>query len=140
MSTNYNGASLQIPDINTIAAYAVDGGGNVSVTNTVSFMRGTSYSMTAKAATGFVFTNWTGGTNLPLTILTNGPTIQFLMASNLMLQANFVDLTKPTLSITNVTAGKAVSTAAFTVKGKAGDNWQLANVFYSLNNVAGATR
>ena len=67
-------------------------------------------------------------------MLTNGPTVQFEMASNLILQANFVALTKPTISITNVPAGLSVSNAAFTVKGKAGDNWQVANVFYSLNN------
>jgi uncharacterized repeat protein (TIGR03803 family) len=149
------------PDTNTIAAYAVDASGNISPTNTVSFVYvvsapltvstngvgslstnyngvllqvGNSYAITATAGTGFVFTNWTGGTNLPLTVLTNGPTVQFVMASNLMLQANFLDLAKPTISITNVPAGLNVSNAAFTVKGRAGDNWQVANVFYSLNN------
>ena len=107
LSTNYNGASLQV---------------------------GNSYSITATAGTSFVFTNWTGGTNLPLSVLTNGPTVQFVMETNLMLQANFVDTKKPTISITNVPAGLSVSNAAFMVKGTASDNWQVTNVFYSLNS------
>ena len=134
LSPDDNGAALQAANTNSIAAYAVDNNGNVSATNTVSFVYGRSYAITATARAGFVFTNWTGGTSLPLSLITNGPTIQFVMASNLMLQANFMNLTKPTLSITNVSAGMSVSSAVFTVKGKAGDNWQLANVRYSLNS------
>jgi uncharacterized repeat protein (TIGR03803 family) len=101
--------------------------------NGASLQVGNSYSITAMAVAGFVFTNWTGGTNLLLTVLTNGPTVQFVMEPHLMLQANFVDLTKPTLSITNVPAGLNVSNVAFMVKGTARGNWQVANVFYSLN-------
>jgi len=134
LSPNYNGSSLQAANANSIAAYAMDNSGNVSATNTVSFLYGKSYAITATAGTGFVFTNWTGGTNLPLTVLTNGPTVQFVMASNLTLQANFLNKTLPTLSITNLSSGQRISNAVFTVKGKAGDTWQLANVFYSLNN------
>jgi uncharacterized repeat protein (TIGR03803 family) len=146
---------------NTLQAYAVDGSGKVSATNTVTFVNvatppltvltngvgtvnpnyngafltfGNSYFMTATAGTGFVFTNWTGGTNFPLALVTNGPTVRFVMQTNLVLQANFMDLTRPTLSITNVPAGLNVSNATFTVRGKAGDNWQVANVFYSLNS------
>ena len=58
LSPNYNGALLQI---------------------------GKSYSMTATAAAGFAFVNWTGN------ITTNGATLQFTMASNLTFTANFVD-------------------------------------------------
>ena len=150
-----------VPGSNTVSAYAVDDIGNVSVTNTVSFDHtplailtvsanglgsvsnnyngmilkiGATYSMTATPATGFTFVNWTGGTNLPLTVVTNAATLKFVMATNLMLQANFLDKTRPTLSITNVTSAINVSNAAFTVKGDAGDNWQLTNVFYSLNH------
>jgi uncharacterized repeat protein (TIGR03803 family) len=152
---------LPVPGTNTLRAYAVDDVGNFSATNTVRFVSvpsatltvltsgngtispnyngallqiGASYAMTATAATGLTFTNWTGGTNLPLTVVTNKTTLRFLMASNLTLQANFVDVTKPTLSITNVTAGMNVSNAAFTVKGIAGDTVAVAAVFYSLNN------
>ena len=148
------------PGTNTIRAYAVDTSGNISTTNTVIFdyvpsailtvstnglgslnpnyngallQIGKSYSITATAGTGFTFANWTSGTNLPLTIITNGTTVQFLMVSNLMLQANFVDTSKPTLSITNLTAGQRVSNAVFTVKGTASDNWQVGNVVCQIN-------
>src|SRR5208283_3502441 len=106
LSPNYSGASLQI---------------------------GQSYAITATAGSGFAFTNWMGGTNLPLTVLTNGSTVRFVMVTNLMLQATFVDVTKPTLSITNLAAGQRVSNAVFTVKGTAGDNWQVSNVLCQVN-------
>ena len=106
LNPNYNGASLQV---------------------------GSRFAITATAGTGFVFSNWTGGANLPLNVLTNGRTVQFVMASNLMLQANFVDTNKPAINITNVPAGLRVSNAVFVVKGTASDNWQVTNVFYSLN-------
>jgi hypothetical protein len=149
------------PGTNKIAAFAMDAADNSSSTTTLNFFYlvnatltvttngsgtvspndsgavlqiGRSYSIKATAKTGFIFTNWTGGTNLPLSIITNGPTVRFLMASNLMLQANFVDVTKPILSITNITPGMNVTNAVFTVKGKAGDNVAVAGVYYSLNN------
>ena len=105
-----------IPGTNIIAAYAVDTSGNVSATNTVSLVYmpgspvavlhtgvgsvssitngellqiGYSYTITALAGTGSVFINWTGGANMPLIVLTNGPTLEFTMASNLVLVANF---------------------------------------------------
>jgi pimeloyl-ACP methyl ester carboxylesterase len=146
---------------NTIAAYAVDTSGNRSATNTVNVIYvvvaplkvstnglgsltpndngallqiGRSYAITAAAATGFAFNNWTGGTSLPLSALTNGTTVQFKMASNWMLQANFLDIQKPVLSITAPTAGQRVSNAVFTVKGAASDNWAVSNVWLRLNS------
>jgi uncharacterized repeat protein (TIGR03803 family) len=155
---NWTAGGLLAPGTNTIAAYAVDSDGKDSATNTVSFVHvavltvttngvgslstnyngavlpvGNRYSITATAGSGFVFTNWTGGTNLPLSIITNKPTVQFVMEPDLTLQANFLDLSKPTLSITNLVSGQRVSNAVFTVKGKAGDNWRVTNVFYLLN-------
>ena len=147
---------------NTVFAYAVDTSGNKSTTNKVNFdyvvsapltvqltgkgtitpnysntvlQVGTTFSMTAAvvAGSGFAFTNWTGGTSSPLVLLTNGATVQFTMVSNLTLQANFVDTNKPTLSITNLTAGQRVSNAVFTVKGTASDNWQVSNVLCQIN-------
>jgi len=121
--------------ISAILKVSINGVGSLSTNyNGILLQVGSNYGITATAGTGFAFTNWTGGTSLPLTVLTNGPTIQFVMEPNLMLQANFVDLTKPTISITNVPAGLSVSNAAFTVKGTASDNWQMTNVFYSLNS------
>jgi hypothetical protein len=160
-STNWSAPSLMpVPGTNTFTAYAVDTSGNISTTNQVSFIYilsalltvqtngsgsinpnyngtllaiGSNYTITATAGTGFMFTNWTGGTSLPLAFLTNGTTVQFVMQSNLMLQANFVDVQKPVLAITNLTSGQQVSNAVFIVKGTAGDNWQVSNVLCQIN-------
>ena len=160
--TNWSAGVTLLPGTNVVQAYAVDTSGNLSTTNTVSFQYvvsaplqvqmtglgslspnysnavlaiGQSYSMTASPGSGFMFTNWTGGTNLTLNIITNGTTVQFLMQSNLTLQANFVDVTKPTLSITNLTAGQRVSNATFTVKGTASDNWMVSNVWCQIDGL-----
>jgi hypothetical protein len=139
---------------NTIQAYAVDTSGNVSITNTVIFdyivsavltvntngngtvspnyngawlQIGQNYSMTATAAAGFAFVNWTGS------IVTNGATLQFTMASNLTFTANFVDVAKPTNTITAPAAGQRWSNSTFTVTGTASDNVQVAGVWCQFN-------
>ena len=98
---------------NTLRSYAVDTSGNRSATNSVSFVyvvnammtvhingKGTvnpgyngtllaineSYAMTASAASGFAFTNWTDGSGH---LMTNRATLQFTMVTNLTLTANF---------------------------------------------------
>ena len=160
--TNWTAPVTLLPQTNIVQAYAVDTFGNISATNNVSFVCilntplivgtnglgtvspnyngsllqvGAAYSMTATvtAGKGFTFTNWTGGTNLPLVVLTNGATLKFVMQSNLMLQANFADTNRPALSITNLTTGQRWSNAVFTAKGTATDNWQVASVQYQLN-------
>ncbi|MGH7989307.1 MAG: InlB B-repeat-containing protein [Limisphaerales bacterium] len=142
------------PGANIIQAYAVDGSGNVSATDTVTFMYvlkavltvnstvggkispnyngkllevGVNYSMTAKAKNGFAFTNWTGS------VTTNGATLEFTMTSNLTFTANFVDIAAPTLNIESPKSKQHVDSSAFTVTGKAKDNVAVANVYYSLN-------
>ena len=158
--SNWTAAVTLVPGTNTIAAYALDASGNPSTTNTVKMVYvlsailtvrtnglgtlnpnyngaalqiGHGYSITATATAGSAFTNWTGGTGLPLSFITNGATIQFVMQSNLVLQANFVDVTRPTLAITSPTAGQRWSNELFTARGTAGDNAQLAHVFVGLN-------
>jgi len=88
------------------------------------------YVLTAFARPGFVFTNWSDGNG---NLLTNGPTLRFTMATNLALVANFVDVTKPTLSITTPILNQQWSNGMFTATGRAGDNVAVATVFYSLN-------
>ena len=87
--------------------------------------------MTATAAAGFGFTNWMDGSG---NLLTNRAALQFTMATNLALTANFVDIQKPTLSIVSPTLNQQWSNATFTtVSGKAGDNVAVGAVYYSLN-------
>jgi len=158
---NWTATANLFAGTNTIQAYAVDTSGNISPTNSVSFIAvlsteltvntngsGTispnyngvplqmfeSYSMTATAGAGCLFTNWTGGISSPMAVLTNGPTLQFVMQSNLVLQANFVDVQNPTNSITSPTPGQRWSNNVFTVTGKSSDNVAVATVYYSANN------
>ena len=72
--------------------------------------RGYNATATANAAQLWVFTNWTGGfQGGPLMVLANTPTIQFVMQSNLILQANFfIDRTR--LDVALDTSGLAWTT------------------------------
>ena len=156
--------TLTTPGPNTVQAYAVDTSANLSVTNPVSFNYVVSAPLTVqitgkgtvtpndnntllaigttnllKAAaisgSGFVFANWSGGTSLPLALLTNGPTVKFVMVSNLVLQANFVDVMPPTVIITNpIASEKWSNSAALTVSGKCADNLAVSNVWVQLNS------
>jgi|GEM_PF-1211642 len=141
---------------NSVRAYALDSDNNFSLTNTLKIQylvvnqlnlqlagRGTispnfsnawleigrNYALTAAPGVGFVFTNWTSN----LLPATNRSTVQFQMVSNLSLTANFVDIQKPVLAVTNLAAGQRVTNATFTVRGKATDNGQLGAVWVQLN-------
>jgi hypothetical protein len=161
--TNWTAAVNLIPGTNTVAAYAVDTTGYVSTTNSVSFQYvatnqlqiranglgtvlpnysnawleiGRNYSITSTPAAGFVFTNWVISTNWIDGTTTSTTNLMFMMASNLTLQVNFWDTIKPTVNITNLSAGQRVSNGVFTVKGTASDNWQVSNVVCQLNGGA----
>ena len=155
--TNWTANLILTPGTNLVQTCAVDTTGNVSSTNTVRFAylvpkpltvrivgRGTvnpnynntllaigrNYTMTASAAGGFAFTNWTDGFG---NTLTNRATLRFVMATNLALTANFADVTRPTLSLLAPNGNLRVSNTTFTVMGKAGDNVAVGTVLYSLN-------
>jgi hypothetical protein len=148
-----------IPGTNAVRVYAEDASGNRSPTNSVNLVyvlsdrltvaltgRGTLtpnysnavleigrlYSMTANliSGAGYTFANWTDG---PGTVLTNGRSLRFLMASNLTLIANFGDTNQPTLAITSPTANQRLSNAVITVRGTAGDNARVSEVRHQLN-------
>jgi hypothetical protein len=89
---------------------------------------------TAKAAGGWAFTNWTTCAG---EVLTNKPVITFVMESNLCLQANFVDVTPPTMAITAPTANQRWSNALFTVNGTAKDNAGVVGVWCQTNGFWG---
>ena len=149
------------PGTNLVAAYAVDTTGNLSTTNSVSFQCvvtnqlqvratglgtispnysnswleiGRNYSITSAPASGFVFTNWVISTNWIGGTTTSKTNLQFMMASNLTLQANFLDVTRPTNKITAPTFGQHMTNAMATVVGTASDNWKVTGVWYQLNN------
>ena len=150
-----------LPGTNLIQAYAVDTVGNKSTTNSVSMdyvvtnqlrMRmtalgtispnysnawleiGRNYSITSAPASGFAFTNWVISTNWIGGTTMTKTNLQFMMATNLTLQVNFLDVTKPTLAITAPTASKHMTNALATVIGTASDNWKVSAVWYQLTN------
>ncbi|HUR47114.1 MAG TPA: Ig-like domain-containing protein [Candidatus Saccharimonadales bacterium] len=152
--SNWMSAATLVPGTNFIRAYAQDGSGNRSATSSVSVVYvlaaplsvnlsgkgsvtpnynanaleiGRGYTMTATAGAGFVFTNWTGSHT------TNKSTLWFLMASNLEFTANFLDIQRPTLSITAPLANQRLSNSTFIAQGKAIDNYQVTAVFQKLN-------
>jgi hypothetical protein len=152
-----------LPGTNTVAAYAVDTSGNYSLTSSVSLFYavtnqlqirltglgkispnysnawlqiGRNYSITSSPAIGFVFTNWIVSTNWlggTAAVKTN---LLFMMSSNLTLQANFLDVMKPTNTIIAPAAGQHMTNALATIVGTAKDNWKVAGVWYSLNSNA----
>jgi hypothetical protein len=159
--TNWTKQVTLTPGTNTIAAYAVDTSGNNSLTNGVSFdfvvtnqlqVRtmglgtispnysnawleiGRNYSITSAPASGFVFTNWLVSTNWIGGTTMSKTNLQFMMASNLTLRANFLDVTRPTNTITAPTSGQHMTNALATVVGTASDNWKVTGVWYQLNN------
>jgi hypothetical protein len=158
--TNWSALLNLVPGTNSIQAYAVDSSGNVSTTNSVNFdfvvtnqlqIRtvglgtispndsnawleiGRNYSITSAPVSGFVFTNWLVSTNWIGGALVTVTNLQFMMQSNLTLLATFLDVTKPTLTITAPTANQKMTNALATVIGTAADNWQVSNVWYQLN-------
>ncbi|MGH8021968.1 MAG: InlB B-repeat-containing protein, partial [Limisphaerales bacterium] len=146
--------------LNTFSAYAVDVNGDDSATETVRIIYspmaaltveangegvispnlngsllpvGNVYTMTAAPAPGFAFSDWTGSTGGAFALYTNGPTVKFTMAPDLVLEANFADTNRPFISITNITQGMWVGSASYNVIGVATDSVAVANVYYSLN-------
>ncbi len=160
-TTNWSAPLTLTPGTNAFAAYATDSTGNVSVTNSVNFQYvvtnqlqvsitgkgtvspnysnawleiGRNYSITSAPASGFVFTNWQVSTNWISGVTVTGTNLPFMMQSNLTLQANFLDVTKPTLTITLPTANQKMTNALATGLGTASDNWRVTNIWYQLNN------
>lgn len=148
---------------NSLSVYAVDTSGNSSPTNAVNFQYvvtsklditatglgtlspnysnslleiGRSYNITATPASGFICTNWTISTNWIGGVTTKSATVQFMMASNLTLQVDFVDVTRPTLAISSPVSGQHMNNALATVVGTSSDNWKVLGVWCQLNNGA----
>jgi hypothetical protein len=145
---------------NLIQVYSMDTAGNSSATSSVSCTYvvpgnlalttngvgtvtraptgvaeiGKTYTLTAAAGTGSVFSNWTGAVNNPTNKVTT-----FVMTSNMTIRANFTDNAKPTVAIKTPTALQKVfgSTSNFTVSGTALDNGVLDNVLVKVSGVNG---
>jgi len=145
---------------NTFQVYAQDAAGNLSPTSAVTFICvmtapmvvqaagkgtlnpnyngqlleiGNAYSMTASSATGYAFTNWTDG---GVAVVTNSPTVRFIMRSNLVLQANFNDVQKPVVAISAPSANARISNAVVTVRGYVSDNGPMGTLWHQYGGGA----
>ncbi len=155
--TNWWASFSPVPGTNIFSAFAIDTSGNQS-TNAIlqifyvpsAFLTvqingqgsispnyngallaiSNTYSMTATGTNGFAFTNWTGS------FTTNSSTLTFQMQSNLSFTANFADVQKPTIAITNPAANATLSNAVAVISGWAQDNGTVTQVLYQVNGGA----
>ncbi|HEY1789712.1 MAG TPA: hypothetical protein VGJ73_16310, partial [Verrucomicrobiae bacterium] len=137
MATNNNAITDSVDIVYAISnqlQLQISGRGIISPNYSNAWLRlGLNYTMSATPTYGMIFTNWTGSTNGNFTVYTKSPTVQFMMFSNLVMQANFLDTLKPYLALTNVTSGMLWTNPTFTVMGRATDDEAIATVNYSLN-------
>jgi alpha-tubulin suppressor-like RCC1 family protein len=97
---------------------------------------GTNYSMTATASNGHRFARWLVATNGdPGAVVTNR-TLNFVMQSNLMITAVFLDTNRPKMAISSPTANQGISNAVMVARGTATDNAGVAGVWCQLNGGA----
>jgi hypothetical protein len=161
-TTNWSAALALTPGTNTLSVWAVDTSGNCSLTNKVTFYyvvlaplglqisgRGTlspsftngqlleigrGYSIRAAAKEGHFFDSWVVSSNWTSGVTSTLANLSFIMQSNLTIQANFKDVTRPTLAITSPTRNQVWGYASMPVKGTAKDNAQVASVHFRVNN------
>ena len=158
--TNWTATVTVGADTNIVAVYAQYATGGTSQTKSVAFMfvpgdrllvtatgqgtifpnysnavleLGRVFNTTATPAAGHKFLNWNVSTNWVGGTVQTNRVLNFIMESNLTLQVNFLDIVRPTNTITSPVSGQRWSNAVFTVEGKAGDNDQVATVKYKLN-------
>jgi hypothetical protein len=159
--SNWTAQTTLIPGTNLIAAYAVDLAGNVSTTNPATLFYvltnqlqirtvglgtvapndsnawlqiGRYYSITSAPLPGFVFSNWTIATNWIGGLVKTGTNLQFMMESNLTLQAVFRETNAPTLTITAPTNLQKMTNALATIMGTSSDTWGVAEVWCQVDH------
>lgn len=101
-------------------------GGLVSGTGT--FASGRSQTVTAKANSGYMFSNWTENGR----VVSSSASYTFTLNGNQNLVANFVK-GDPKLTITSPKSGQSVSNALLLVTGTVTDKLAVDGVFYQLN-------
>ena len=95
---------------------------------------GRTYSIAASGSVGLAFANWVISTNWSGGVTSTVPTLKFMMESNLTLLANFKDVTRPALKVTNLVNNQQWGYSSVPIKGWASDNAQVTNVQYRLGS------
>ena len=102
-------------------------------TNNQILIIGNLYKLSAKAAKGFAFKNWTDEQD---NVLANTASLSFLMRSNLSLTANFIETSLPKLTITSPVKNAKLNGSSVGMTGTASDAWAVTNVSYAVNSGA----
>ena len=101
---------------------------------------GRAFRVTAAPWPGCRFLNWTGGFSgsgtASTNVLTNSTSLSFVMQPGLAVQANYMDVTQPTVGILNPANRQQWGYASMPINGWAQDNIQLAGVNYRINSNA----
>jgi len=92
---------------------------------------GGTYTITANPGAGFTFAGWTGG------LTSSAPRLTFVMQSNLVLEANFVDATPPAVIVTAPPANARLTNNTVRLQGTSSDGDAVAAVEYRVENAAG---
>jgi hypothetical protein len=89
---------------------------------------GKPYTITAKAAKGFKFVDWSGS------VTNDARKLKFVMSPGLTLTATFEDVKRPTLVIGYPSSRRNITNSVIAATGRAFDNDTLAAVYFNLNN------
>ena len=112
---------------------SASGGGSIAPNyNHARLQVGANYALTAVPKTGFAFTAWTDGSGL---LVTNRPVLKFTMVPELSFTANFVDGSRPALTVKTPTALTSAANRFYVASGRAADNAAVAGVLYQINGV-----
>jgi len=108
---------------------AVTGSGTVTPNYNGQWLEvGRSYTMTAAPASGFTFDNWSGG------LSSTSPQLTFVMQQGLTLAANFVDGSRPVISMSSPSSGTRVTNSTVTLRGTASDNGPIDRILCKVND------
>jgi hypothetical protein len=159
-TTAWSLALRLLPGTNLLRAYAVDIGGNYSVTNqrTVVLARSDrlrvrvvgqgflstnynnasldinrGYSLTATPTNRHGFSHWIVATNWSDGAVVGSNPLHFLMQSNLTLSAVFVDTNRPVVTVSAPQPNQRSSYPIIVANGTAGDNVAVGHVWWRLN-------
>jgi hypothetical protein len=101
--------------------------------NSAALNIGSNYSITATPSANYAFSNWIGCIGSKLVIDTNKAALHFVMASNLVLTATFVNTQVPVCSVSLPLPNQNCTNLVFAISGKASGNVRISRVFYKLN-------
>ncbi len=102
--------------------------------NNVVLKIGWTYSMTATGMKGHAFSMWLVSANASDFSMVTTPKLTFIMQPGLTVEAVFKDVTRPALTITAPLPWQRITNSTATVRGRASDNAEVAQVLCQIND------